>query len=34
MPLKILLAGAPLVVRSVMTGKTLLWYVHWRLERV
>jgi len=34
MPLKILLAGAPLLVRGVMTGKTLVWYVNWRLERV
>jgi len=34
MPFKILLAGAPLVVRSFTTGKTILWYVHWRLERV
>jgi hypothetical protein len=34
MPLKILLAGAPLLARGVMTGKTLVWYVNWRLERV
>jgi hypothetical protein len=34
MPLKILLAGAPLLARGVMTGKTLVWYLQWRLERV
>jgi hypothetical protein len=34
MPLKILLAGAPLLARSVTTGKTLVWYINWRLERV
>jgi hypothetical protein len=34
MPLKILLAGAPLIVRGVTTGKALVWYVNWRLERV
>lgn len=34
MPLKILLAGAPLVTRGLMTGKTLVWYLNWRLERV
>jgi hypothetical protein len=34
MPLKILLAGAPLVTRGVATGKTLVWYLNWRLERV
>jgi hypothetical protein len=34
MPLKILLAGAPLVARGVVTGKTLVWYLQWRLERV
>jgi hypothetical protein len=34
MPLKILLAGAPLIRRGVVTGKTLAWYVSWRLERV
>jgi hypothetical protein len=34
MPLKILLAGTPLLARGVMTGKTLVWYLHWRLERV
>jgi hypothetical protein len=34
MPLKILLAGAPLIARGVLTGKTIVWYVNWRLERV
>jgi hypothetical protein len=34
MPLKILLAGAPLLRRGVVTGKTIVWYVNWRLERV
>jgi hypothetical protein len=34
MPLKILLAGAPLLARGVMKGKTLVWYINWRLERV
>ena len=34
MPLKILLAGAPLIARGVTTGKNILWYVNWRLERV
>jgi hypothetical protein len=34
MPLKILLAGTPLLARGVMTGKTLVWYISWRLERV
>jgi hypothetical protein len=34
MPLKILLAGTPLIVRGVMKGKTLVWYINWRLERV
>jgi len=34
MPFKILLAGAPLVARGVLTGKTIVLYVSWRLERV
>ena len=27
-------AGAPLIARGVLTGKTIVWYVNWRLERV
>jgi hypothetical protein len=34
MPLKILLAGAPLIARGVLPGKTIVWYVNWRRERV
>jgi hypothetical protein len=34
MPLKIFLAGAPLVARGILTGRTLVWYLQWRLERV
>jgi hypothetical protein len=34
MPLKILLSGAPFVARGVLKGKTLVWYISWRLERV
>jgi hypothetical protein len=34
MPLKILLVGAPLLTRGLGTGKTIVWYLHWRLERV
>jgi hypothetical protein len=34
MALKILLAGGPLLTRGLTTGKTLVWYINWRLERV
>jgi hypothetical protein len=30
---KILLASAPLLARSYGAGKTLAWYVSWRLQR-
>jgi hypothetical protein len=31
---KILLSGTPLVRRGYGAGKTLAWYVSWRLQRV
>jgi hypothetical protein len=31
---KILLATAPLFARGYGAGKTLAWYVNWRLQRV